>query len=50
MKILCRQEHKGTLITIFTNIFTASWDRDIILLWHNKSDWMLPDNFTRDPG
>jgi len=39
-------EHpKGTLLTIFTNIFAASLNHDIIVLCHDRRDWMYPERF-----
>jgi len=35
----------GTLLTIFTNIFAASLKDDIIVLCHDRRDWMHPERF-----
>jgi len=35
----------GTLLTIFTNIFGASLNHDIIVLCHDRRDWMHPERF-----
>ena len=37
----------GTLLTIFTNIFAASLNHDIIVLCHERRDWMHPERFMR---
>jgi hypothetical protein len=39
------QGSKGTLLTIFTNIFAASLNDDIIVLCHDRPDWMHPERF-----
>ena len=39
------QEIQGTLLTIFTNIFAASINHDIIVLCHDRRDWMHPERF-----
>jgi hypothetical protein len=36
---------RGTLLTIFTNIFVASLNHDIIVLCHDRRDWMHPERF-----
>jgi hypothetical protein len=38
-------ESRGTLLTIFTNIFAASLNHDIIILCHDRRDWMHPERF-----
>ena len=38
-------ESMGTLLTIFTNIFAASLNHDIIVLCHDRRDWMHPERF-----
>ena len=35
----------GTLITIFTNMFTGSQDYDRIVPCHARRDWMHPGPF-----
>ena len=39
------KEIQGTLLTIFTNIFAASLNHDIIVLCHDRRDWMHPERF-----
>jgi hypothetical protein len=39
------EEIQGTLLTIFTNIFAASLNHDIIVLCHDRRDWMHPERF-----
>jgi hypothetical protein len=36
---------QGTLLTIFTNIFAASLNHDIFVLYHDRRDWMHPERF-----
>ena len=43
--ILKNLSFKGTLLTIFTNIFAASLNHDIIVLCHDRRDWMHPERF-----